>query len=439
MRGNKETKGKLSSKGFGAIVLSVCVIVLLSSVGQVFSQTDQQLSQNYVTPETMQSYAQTLINTYIQLSNQYFPSNPDNLTFYSGETYSIKYYSSSQGGVALWIEPAETNTFETIYTKDRIEEAVFGKADWSLFPLFYVGVNITLANFAVDINNHPFIQLAYGNSSLLVHNILVNSTSVFQAYSVVVIKASNKTASWSPELASYDSLELLKIDVGFSFAYSQEFTQLSAIPAITAVLKHIKDNLKNSTYTEIEYLADLQKIRDLANQFGISTIILNELRGFVEAKDTGIIPIFPDDFLAPTVSPSPTATPLPDKKIFNQIVIDPQNIWYVSLLSLAFVLEFAFDLYLAYYKTTNKPLARKILLAVPPAFLIWFISDAVYYRPYDLNPIQIFVIAILSLIGITLVYTKRKLFRRLAVRTKGDNQKAKNNSNKKANDRISTE
>jgi hypothetical protein len=278
----QEGRGKVSNCALSKIAIILTILVTIFSFLAPI-QAQQNPSQK-VTSEYMQQYAQTLIDNYIQLSNQYFPSSPNGLTFYSGLSYSIKYYSSSIGGSALWIEPANSPSFQTINTNERIEDVVFGKADWNLWPMFYGGTETMFSDFQVQLDRHPFLALANESDSALIHNILVNATYNYQAYTVVIIKASSNTNYWTSSLAREEAIRLLKVDSEHSFALSQEFVQLKGIPAIVEVMKHIVDNQNSTTYGVYGYLADLDKIKNFAIEAGLNCTLLKQLRRLQKVK-----------------------------------------------------------------------------------------------------------------------------------------------------------
>lgn len=138
----------------------------------------------------------------------------------------------------------------------------------------------------------------------------------------------------------------------------------------------------------------------------------------------------------PTNSPMPTS----EKTIFNQVVIDPSNVWYVMFLGFSVIIDFAWIVSLDYYRKTNKPRAFKIALGGVPAFLsLFFIPDLLYFRPYDLNAIQMGVVIVIWIVGVSLIIKGRnKLFLFLFKGKNFEKQKTKKHTQQKTNDSNGT-
>ena len=133
----------------------------------------------------------------------------------------------------------------------------------------------------------------------------------------------------------------------------------------------------------------------------------------------------------PVHSTGPTPTIQPEKRIYNQPIDDPLNIWYILCLSLSLVIDFTLLASLDYKKITKNK-AKHILLGAPAGFLTAsFIPDLLYYRPYDLTVTQIITIIGICIIGAVLVLKGRKYLLRLSFRKKNQNQKTENNANQK--------
>lgn len=400
---SSKERARLLGNGIRKLIVVVLILFWVLSFLN-FAKSQQATSQ--ITSESIQTYAQTLINTYIQETNQYFPSHPANLTFNSNGSYDIKFYSSSQGGAALTIDLSTVQSFEIINSSERIETALFGNSDWSLFPMFEgIGQEAMFSNFQAQPDNHPFVEFANSNSSLILHNILLNSTATYRDYYVAIIKASNSTSVWTSAIASVEANRLLEDDTGL-LLIPIIISDFNPISELTLMLENIKGNLTNSTYTSSDYLADLQKVQNLAKQYGVSSNTLNELIQFVNAQTTGLLPTIPPE---PTPTPTPTPTPVPVKTIFNQAVNDPYNFLYVSFLGFGVVVDLIFAVCLDYYRKTKKPTIYKLLLGVPVGFLsLIFLPNLLLKRPYDLNIIQIVITVTIWIVGTLLVMNWRK-------------------------------
>jgi hypothetical protein len=238
---------------------------------------------------------------------------------------------------------------------------------------------------------------------MIIQGVLLTRTNSQLYYYYVDIKASNSINFWTTDVAKAEANEVVYSDAGKDFFNSQDFILLVGIPELTSLLENIRSNFSNPNYSLTQYEADLRTVNETAEKLGVNSTLLNELIEFLNAQITGILPTFPQ----PT-SPS-TSTTLPKKTIFNQVVNDPQNILYVSCLGFGAVLDLLLLVCLDSYRKTKKPVVYKIIFGAPPAFLsAIFLPDLLYYRPYDLDISQIIAIALIWIVGASLIVKGRK-------------------------------
>jgi hypothetical protein len=114
-----------SPKLLATISIILCLGLFVVSEKNAFSQnTGQPSNQAYVSAESMQTYAQTVISEYNKNISQYFSSTRSLFPFYSNGSYDIKSYISFNGA-ALWFEPSGTLSFENYNLSERVE-SIFG-------------------------------------------------------------------------------------------------------------------------------------------------------------------------------------------------------------------------------------------------------------------------------------------------------------------------
>ncbi len=401
-------------------------------MSRAFSQTEQPSSQDYVSPETMQTYAETLIAEYNSQINQYFSTMKNDFYFYSNSSYTIKSYISSQYGASLWIEPSSVQSFENFNVSQSVETAVFG-GDSSVWPLFLEpGHHVIISNLSVELNGHPMVKLS-NISSMVFENVRVIQPSFQQHYTCVIMKGNNQTSNWTPEMAKEDAGEILYVDMGVEFSVSEEVRQRYAEPELTALLQNIQSKMKNdSTYTASDWLADMKNIENIAiTKYHLTnpSEFINDIIAFLNAKTTGTLPTWPQ----PTPTPMPTPTPTPIKTIFNRPVNDPYNWLYVACLGGLPVLDFAFFLSIDYWRKKRPSKLAKWALAIPPTVLSFILIDLLYYYPYDYQilSVQSFVIVVLWVLGPILLFKGgKRLSRWLVMKQKASKQTEKNPNQK---------
>jgi hypothetical protein len=394
-------------------------------MSNAFSQTEQPSNQ-YISAESMQIYAQTVISTYNEYISHYFPSIAGNFSFYSTSHYRITSYISYNGG-ALWFEPSNIQSSENFNLSNRIE-SIFG-GDFSLFPMFSEPANahdVSIKGGTFELNNHPFLELG-DNATIVLQDILVIQRNFTQSYTCVIMKASNETSRWTKSNAIADAGTILYNDAGDSFSTSEAVREYYAEPVLTALLESIQNKLANDTsYTASEWLADLKNVENVAtNTYHLANAnaFINGIIAFLNAKITGILPTFPE----------PTQTP-PVKTIFNRPVDDPHNWLYVACLGGLPVLDFAFFLFIDYGRKKRPSKLAKWALVIPPTVLSFILIDLLYYYPYDyqISSAQSFVIVVLWVLGPILLFKGGKRLSRWLVMKQKASKQTKKNPNQKA-------
>lgn len=370
----------------------------------------------------MQNYSQALIDEYTEESNQYFPSKPSNLTFYSDIYYNITFYSSSQGGAALSIEPSTASSFQMVSSSERIETAVFG-GDLELGGLFKGWVTELLIDgiFLDNWGDRPVINLL-NDSDAVVKQTLVNRWGVSQYFFFVDIKTSNKTDHWTTLIARERANWILYADTGHRFPQSAEFKRLLAESELTQLLQDIQKKMPLENYTYSDYLTDLQHVQDVASQYGITSEYLNEIIEFMNAKQKGILPTIPSETT-------------PTFKILMVTVEDPSNWLYVLCLctfsSLGTISLVVF--YDAKDKHSSR-LVRVLLLSLTSLFGIIVVDLARQppsnYQFVSLQTLVLFIFVFVVVgIGLFSVYKNKEKSRRVIVANdKGKKQSKKNTS-----------
>lgn len=374
-------------------------------MSRTFSQTEQPSSQEYVSPETMQTYAETLIAEYNSQINHYFPTMKNDFYFYSNSSYTIKSYISSQYGASLWIEPSSAQFFENFNVSQSVETAVFG-GDSSLFPLFAaLGDHIMISGGFYELNGHPMVKLS-NVSSVIFENVTVIQPSFQQHYTFVLMKGNNQTSNWTSEMAKEDAGEILYIDMGVEFSVSEAVRQRYAEPELTALLQNIQSKLKNdSSYTASDWLADMKNIENIAiTKYHLSnpTEFINEMIAFLNAKTTGILPTWPQ--------PTPSPTPTQRRTILG--MSDPDNWIYATLFGSYLVFVYALFLILRAIqkKYPNEDLKFLSGLLLDGVLIAVGVGFLVLNYPYDshLAIPQIILVFGISIFGIIGLYKAKK-------------------------------
>lgn len=102
--------------------------------------------------------------------------------------------------------------------------------------------------------------------------------------------------------------------------------------------------------------------------------------------------------------------PTPEKRIFNRPVNDPDNWIYVACLGGLPILDFLFYVLFDLYRKTNKPTINKGVVGVIPFIISAIVVDLLYFYPYDyqLVSIQSLVVLLAWIVGMVVIYKKRK-------------------------------
>jgi hypothetical protein len=376
-------------------------------MSHVFSQTEQPSTQEYVSPETMQTYAETLIAEYNSQINQYFPTMKNDFYFYSNSSYTIKSYISSQYGASLWIEASSAQSFENFNVTKSVETAVFG-GDSSVWPLFLEpGHHVIIRGGFYELNGHPMVKLS-NVSSVIFENVTVIQPSFQQHYTCVIMKGNNQTSNWTSEMAKEDAGEILYVDMGVEFSVSEAVRQRYAEPELTALLQDIQSKLKNDpSYTASDWLADMENIENIAiTKYHLSnpTEFINEIILFLNAKITGTLPTWPQQ------TPSPTPTPTKTRTILG--MSDPENWIYATLFGSYLVFVYALFLILRAIqkKYSNEDLKFLSGLLLDGVLIAVGVGFFVLNYPYDsqLAIPQIILVFGISMLGIIGLYKAKK-------------------------------
>lgn len=386
----------------------MCIIFCLGLVFVISTNYSEAQTSQQITKELMQNYSQAFIDEYIIESNQYFPSKPINLTFYSDTYYNITFYSSSQGGAALLIEPSTASSFQVVSSSERIETAVFG-GDLNLGGLFKGWVTNLLIDgvFLDNWGDRPVINLL-NQSDAVVKQTSVNRYGVLQYFFFVDIKTSNETDHWTTLVARERANWLLYQETGQRFPQSAEFQRLLAESVLTQLLQDIQNKLKLEDYTFSDYLVDLQHVKDVASQYGITSEYLNELIEFMNAKQQGILPTF--------LSETP-----PSFKILIFTVEDPSNWLYV--LFLCTFSSLGIISLVVFYDAKNKHPSKyvRVLLLILTGFFSLVVVNLVEQPPsnYQVVSLQtlvlyVFIFGVIG-IGLFLVYKNKEKSRNVVV------------------------
>lgn len=402
-------------------------------MSRAFSQTEQPSSQEYVSPETMQTYAETLIAEYNSQINQYFPTMKNDFYFYSNSSYTIKSYISSQYGASLWIEPSSVQSFENFNVSQSVETAVFG-GDSSVWPLFLEpGHHVIISGGFYELNGHPMVKLS-NVSSVIFENVTVIQPSFQQHYTCVIMKGNNQTSNWTSEMAKEDAGEILYVDMGVEFSVSEEVRQRYAEPELTALLQNIQSKLKNDpSYTASDWLADMKNIENIViAKYHLSnpTEFINEIIAFLNAKITGTLPTWPQQ------TPSPTPTPTETRTILG--MSDPDNWLYATLFGSYLVFVYALFLILRAIqkKYPNEDLKFLGGLLLDGILIAVGVGFFVLNYPYDSQLaipqiILVFGISILGIIGLYKAKKKLSTWRLTrANNAKGPHKETKEKTNK---------
>jgi hypothetical protein len=410
----------------------LCLSATLISPNLVFPQnTVQSQTQEYVSTESMQMYAETLIAEYDKNINQYFPTTKYNFSFFSDGSYSIKSFISSQYGAALWFEPSNVLSFENRYISEPVELALFG-GNFSTWPLFFEpGHHVTINGGTYELNGHPLVQLS-NVSSVIFRNIFVIQPNFQRNYTCVIMKGNNETSNWTLDIAKEDAIEILYTDMRVEFPVSEEVRQRYAEPELTALLQKIIGKLQNTSqpYSASEWKQDMQNIENIARmKYGLTepTEFINGIIDFLNARTTGILP---------TLAPEPTATPI--RTILG--INDYDNWIYVTLFGCYPIFIYALFLFLKYINKkydsedwnflTHDVLLQGIMISIGAGF---FVLNYPYDSPLAIP--QIIVVIVIAVFGIYILHkVKKKLFAwRL---TRGNNPKSINNKTQYKTDKT---
>jgi hypothetical protein len=201
---------------------------------------------------------------------------------------------------------------------------------------------------------------------------------------------------------------------------------------ITGTLQHIKDNLNSPSYSSSEYLSDLQTVQDTAKKYAISSDILNELIGFVNAQSTGQLPTFPPNEQTPTPTVSPTA--LPTFRILIWTVGEATGGWmFITCIGAFSLLSLVF--YVTFEEAKDKSPSKygKIILAIPLTISILVVTTLLTAPPDNFQP----TLAQASVIGAVVVglfilalFEYRKSRKKVTLTSVvGDSKKRQSNNN----------
>lgn len=425
----------------------IVTIVTILAIFLLLQFAIQGINGEYTSTQNMKNYAQTVIDVVNQEVNTYFPSSKGSFTFYSNVPYSVKFYSSTQYGAALSFEPSSTPSFEIVNSSKRIELAVFG-GNWNETALLggdYI-TDFMLSGQTLTNWGGPLLRLG-NNSNGIVKNETING--VF--YNLVIIKSSNDSSAWTPELAINDVKAIMNSDVEGSFVNSEAInSQIVARYSADTVLlnraRYIQSQLlyNKSDYAPTQFFEDYKQLEDMArNQYHLPDPegYLNELFKFVNAQLTGILPTYP---LQPTPTPSPSPTPVPTIKILMVTIDDPTNwIWVLCIVVFSLV---DIKLLMITIDTKNKHTSTfvKILFGAFTVSIGVIILDLAHQPPsnYQLISFQSALLgsfaSIVIAFGIVSFYNNKKESGNMFVAKNKGKKQSKQKPNKKTKESVST-
>lgn len=372
----------------------------------------------FVSNETMEKYAKTLISDYNQDLGFFLKPTYSYFWFYSNSSYDVRTLTSSSHGAAVWIQQANSLSFEHADFALRVEVGLFGGSVSGHPAAVTVNGGVMFFSYNSVSGAIPLVD----NGTLIVEDSQVNSVN----YHFVILKGSNETSDWSVDAAKNDSKIVFENDLINALSRSEEVRERYAEPELNtrlqAVISRWRSALQSNgtvTYTRIQKDYDIKQIEELAKtEFGItnSSDFINSALAYLEAI--------------------PAPIPTPTKSIFGHAVNDPDNWLYVGLLGSFPVLMYLTYLTFDYLRNKYPSKAFKYLLGIPLAVLGVGFSDLIYGYPYDYSIVswQSFAI-VLIWSGIFWIYLlKKRLSFWFAKKKNGEN--TKNNPNQKTKKTI---
>jgi hypothetical protein len=408
-RHRRKTVSKKLSIG---LVVFVGACIILASL--IYLAQDQ-----FVSVETMEKYAKTLISDYNQSVDFFLPPTFNQFSFYSNDSYNVTAIRSSNFGTALLFYPATEWSFKNQTTNQQIENAIFGEYN-SLLPTKFVfvggntginGDNGSMSNIGIIISN---------DSSAIFKNVNIDSVH----YHGLIIKGSNKTSSWNTKSALDDSKRIFDGDLYFALSNSEEVRERYAEPELNTLLVDILTKWNQAlqpngnvsyTYTQKEY--DIKQVEELAKtKYDItnSSEFINSLFNFLKNA---------------TLPPLP-----PEKTIFTHVVNDPDNWLYVGFLGGLPVCIYGTYLAFDYLRNKYQSKGFRYMLGIPLTILVVALGDLVLGYPYDyqLFSIQTLVVIIIWTAGIFALHETKKRLIRWRVMKQNKSYNANNNPEQKA-------
>jgi hypothetical protein len=393
------------------VFVGACTILAFLAYLGFFQQ------EKFVSAETMEKYAKTLITDYNQSIDFFIPSTFNQFSFYSNGSYNVTGIISSSYGTALLFYPSAKWSFKNQTTNQRIEDAIFGEYNSQLPTKFifngndtgFNGDNGTVTNIGMIISN---------DSSAIFTNVNIDTVH----YYCLILKGNNETSFWNTQFALNDSKLIFDRNLYWALQNSEEVRERYAEPELNKRLVDILTKWNQAlqpngnvsyTYTQKEY--DIEQVEELAKTYGItnSSQFINSLLNYLK---NATLPL-----------------PPPPKTIFTHIVNDPDNWLYVVLLGGFPVLMYGTYLLFDYLRTKYPSKGFRYLLGIPLAVLSVGFSDLVYGYPYDYSLVswQSFVV-VLIWSGILWIYLVRKKLVSWMVAKKENTHNTQNNPEQKA-------
>ena len=361
-------KPKFSKKLLAILISIICISIITSVVLVLFQKKD------YVSANNMDSYAQAFISYYNQDISSFNQTERNYFCFYSANSYNVTSLISSSYGSAVLLTPSIASSFVNNDVGQRVEQAVFG-GNFQTFPMFMIPPNGHDISFIgrgsggiIETNGHPFIDLGY-NSSVLIENLTVNSV----LYHCVILKASNQTYDWRPEVAENDAKQVFESDLVYALNSSEEVRMVYAQPVLQALIRNVVDKWQNSLetgngYSYLQKQDDLENIREIAQtQFGISNAsdFISHILDFVQNQ-------------------IPQPPPPPKTVFFISVGSDQGNWWYV--IGWCFLPLFAYVFYLSRQYFRSRFHSKELNFwygVVYGGFLIPCFTSLFVNHPYD--------------------------------------------------------